>query len=204
MKSPFALAPLLLFALGPLLLQCRREPWECPAEKREREECELVRTGALLSSLLRPSGGSAATPQTESQCAATPANAESLVYLRTGSVPSLSSCYYRFEIAYEPGNEGPFQPDFRLIPETGNSDLYIGFDNDATGGTVGYTACTSSASGGGWVRCGRNAGSAEEFLTTNAEGVPALSPGAYRIVAVYNPGASSSRFALLAYKNGSE
>lgn len=188
---------LILASLLIVMMSCRQHPWECPEDD---DQCEAIRSSIVLANLLRttlPAPGAS-----ESQCAAGSGSAEPVSYLRVGTVAPAASCYYRFEIFFEPGNNGPFRPAFRLIPENGSADLYVGFDNDASGGTIAYTACSATTAGGGWVRCSRNAGTAEENVSLAPETIPAMAPGDFRIVAVYNPGPVVSNFALLAFKNG--
>ncbi len=193
---------------------CWSDPWDCSGENAE--ECEAARHLVFWASLPRGnsgggtsggSGGGGATgsgESTASTCATSPAAATPIAYVRVGEAPAGKSCFYRFEIVYEPGNTGPFRPDFQLVSETGNVDLYLGFDNDATGGTTAFTGCSAQNSGGGWVRCSRNLGNADDFVSTKSESIPAMNPGDFRIVSVYNPGTSAVDFALLAYKQGGD
>lgn len=190
---------------------CRVGPFDCPNDE-DREACETAKFLAFLATLPRvgipaapgnsPGSSGPASAESSPVCATSAATAAPLAYVRVGHVPAGASCYYRFEVFFEPGNNGPFSPAYHLISEIGNADLYVGFDNDATGGTTGYTACSSTSSGGGWVRCSRNPGNADDFVSTNATGIPKMSPGDFRIVSVYNAGTSGVDYAVLAYKNG--
>ena len=196
---------------------CGQGPFDCPDEpKKDRKVCESakilaflavspVRSGASSPGAAGGGGtaaGNAGADNTGPVCAQTPGTAAALSYVRVGRVPTGASCYYRFEIVYEPANTGPFSPSFHLVPEIGNADLYVGFDNDTTGGTTGFTSCSTTSSGGGWVRCSRNTGNADEIIVTNAAGIPKMAPGDFRIVSVYNAGTSPVDYAILAYKNG--
>ena len=194
---------------------CSGRPFEC-SDDEQHGACEaaqqlafLAAVGTLFPNPAVPAPGPqapapAADPASRAPvCARTAGEAVGLSYIRVGRAPIGASCYFRFEIVYEPGAAGPFKPSFQLVPEIGNVDLYVGFDNDSTGGTIGFTGCSTSSSGGGWVRCSRNLGNTNETVSTNGTGIPAMAPGDFRIVSVYNAGSVPVDFAILGFKNGS-
>ena len=95
-----------------------------------------------------------------------------------GTIMGGDTCYYVYTAPAASGT-----PVFSLNSLSQNPELYAGVLADTTGGTPGVSSCTTTAPGGGWIRCSRTTGN--ESLDMNQVGIQVMAAGQTRLVVVY-------------------